>query len=357
METTIVEVKHAPLNLPLTEPFTIATGEQQLAQNVLVSVKLQNGITGLGEAAPFPAVSGETQHSTLASLEKLKPLLLNKDVENWETISAEMRRTDFLGAAARCALEMAMLDALTQHRNIPLYQFFGNACTPLHTDMTITAAPEKNLSKLARSIYNSGIQIIKIKTVGKDIDLDVQRVRTIREAVPQAKLLVDGNGGYSFRDALLFLERLEALNLKLILFEQPLPREDWNGMAELAKFSPVPLCADEAVRALEDVQRIVDLQMAQVINIKLMKCGVSESLKMIALAKQNGLKLMIGGMVESILAMTFSAHLAYGTGSFEYVDLDTPQFIASHPFVGGFAQQGDLLHLPEVPGLGVRLKL
>ena len=88
-----------------------------------------------------------------------------------------------------------------------------------------------------------------------------------------------------------------------------------------------------------------------------MKCGISESLKMIALAKKGSVKLMIGGMVESILAMSFSTHLAAGIGGFSFVDLDTPLFIKSHPFTGGFVQEGPKLTLPEnVPGHGVHLE-
>jgi L-Ala-D/L-Glu epimerase len=117
----------------------------------------------------------------------------------------------------------------------------------------------------------------------------------------------------------------------------------------------VPIAADESARSAADVLRLAREGAAHVINIKLMKAGVTEALRMIAIAQAAGLGLMIGGMVESILAMTFSAHLAAGIGGFSFVDLDTPLFVAEHPFAGGFAQSGGALTLGDAPGHGVDL--
>ncbi|AKQ47057.1 mandelate racemase [Rufibacter radiotolerans] len=354
--TQIVSVRFQSLNLPLLEPFAIATGTQHRVENVVVQVQLADGTTGLGEAAPFPAVSGETQESTLAVLQELEKQLLQKNVKNWRTLATQLEELAPQAPAARCGLEMAILDALCKHYQMPLYVFFGGVETQLKTDLTITAGDEAHAAASARSIVERGFSIIKVKTEGVDVDYDVRRLQAIHTAAPAAKLIVDGNCGYDLIRAQDFVNRLAEARIPVILLEQPLPRECWEDVAVLATTCPFPIAADESARSARDVARLAQDRSASVVNIKLMKCGVLEALQMAALAQVHGLGLMIGGMVESILAMTFSAHFAAGIGGFEYIDLDTPLFIAEHPFTGGFQQQGENLALdPDVAGHGVIL--
>jgi L-Ala-D/L-Glu epimerase len=302
-------------------------------------------------------VSGETQEGTLRSLEKLRYYLIGKDVRDWAAIAKQIHDLEAEAPAACCAVEMALLDALTRYNKIPLHVFFGGAGTNLQTDMTITAGDISHASASAKAIVQRGISTIKIKTNGEDVNFDVERVRAIHLAAPSAELIVDGNCGYSFQSALQFIKGLNSLNITPVLFEQPLPREDWAGMSGLVREAGVSIAADESARSAADVQRLVKEKAAHTINIKMMKCGVAEALKMIEVAQAAGLQLMIGGMVESILSMTFSAHLAAGNGKFKFVDLDTPMFIKEHPFQGGFSQSGGNLKLDRAEaGHGVRLK-
>jgi L-alanine-DL-glutamate epimerase-like enolase superfamily enzyme len=108
------------------------------------------------------------------------------------------------------------------------------------------------------------------------------------------------------------------------------------------------VAADESAIDVADVLRIARTGAAQVVNIKLMKRGIVEALDMVAVCRANHLQLMIGGMVESILAMTTSACFAAGLGGFSYVDLDTPMFMAENPFSGGFIQQGCTLDVQHI---------
>ncbi|MBC3539499.1 dipeptide epimerase [Rufibacter sediminis] len=354
--TKIASVRYQPLNLPLIEPFAIATGTQYQVENVVVQITLEDGTIGLGEAAPFPAVSGETQQSTLAVLGELEKHLLQKDVKSWRTLAQELKQLAPQAPSARCGLEMAILDALCKHYQMPLYVFFGGVQTQLKTDLTITAGDEAHAAASARSIVERGFSIIKVKTEGVDVDYDLRRLQAIHNAAPGAKLIVDGNCGYDLVRAQDFVNRAAEAGIPVILLEQPLPRESWEDLAVLATTCPFPIAADESARSAADVARLAQNQSASVVNIKLMKCGVLEALQMTALAQVYGLGLMIGGMVESILAMTFSAHFAAGIGGFDFIDLDTPLFIAEHPFTGGFRQQGENLSLdPETAGHSVTL--
>jgi L-alanine-DL-glutamate epimerase-like enolase superfamily enzyme len=357
IDSLIQSISISPLDLPLTEPFSIATGKQDEVKNVLIQVYLTNGIVGLGEAAPFPAVNGETQEGAISCLEKIKGDLVGKDIRSWKKILENHSNSFFHHHSALCGLQMALADAVSRYYEIPLSVLFGGSSDTLKTDMTITASDVEHAEYSAKAILNRGINTIKIKTTGQNIELDFERVKAIKNAAPSADLIIDGNCGYTLRSAIELIDRLEKENISLLFLEQPLPREQWKEMAILAKESSTKIAADESARDAKDVLRIVNDRSAHVINIKLMKCGLFEAQRMVEIAKAAGLELMIGGMVETILSMSFSAHFAAGAGGFHYADLDTPLFIKSHPFTGGFVLKGDIIKLDlDCPGHGVHLK-
>lgn len=345
--TTITNLRFRPLDVPLIEPFAIATGAQAWAQNVLVELELADGTRGYGEAAPFPAVTGETQESTLAALESLRPLVVGREVRAWRVLAAALRAADPAAAAARCALETATLDALTRQAQMPLWAFFGGAGTTLETDMTITAGSVEHAATSARTIAARGIRTIKIK-IGGDPALDLERIAAVHAAVPDAPLLLDGNCGYAAEGALQLLQQLHAAAIPVTLFEQPVTRHDIAGLAQVAQMGGVPVAADESVTTAADALRVAQERAAQVVNIKLMKAGIVEGLAIAAICQAAGIGLMIGGMVETSLAMNTSAHFAAGLGGFSFVDLDTPMFMAEQPFAGGWQQQGGRLSLAHI---------
>ncbi len=347
--TTISGIRFGALDVPLIEPFAIATGAQPTAQNVLVELLLADGTRGYGEAAPFPAVTGETQASTLEALAALRPLLVGQDVQQWRRLAAELKESGQPAAAARCAVETALLDALTKRAGLPLWAFFGGASTDLETDMTITAGSVAHAARSARAIAARGITTIKIK-IGGEQSMDVARIAAVHEAVPAAPLILDGNCGYDAASALGLLAELRAQAIPVALFEQPVTRYDLPGLARVTNEGTVLVAADESVTTAEDALRVAQARAAHVVNIKLMKAGVVEGLTIAAICRAAGIGLMIGGMVESLLAMNMSAHFAAGLGGFRFVDLDTPMFMAEQPLRGGWQQAGGRLSIAHVTG-------
>jgi L-alanine-DL-glutamate epimerase-like enolase superfamily enzyme len=258
--------------------------------------------------------------------------------------------------AARCALEVALLDALGRHFAVPLWSFFGGAGTEVHTDMTITAGDRVQAVAAARAIVARGIGSIKVKIGTHGPLADAERLHAVHRAAPQAKLTADANGGYSPAQAIQFLEKVQELKVPLDLFEQPVHPDEWLDLVRNKPPSPVIICADESARSASDVLTLIRSHALEAVNIKPMKTGVVESLDIWSLARAAGIELMIGGMIESPLAMSFSAHLAAGLGGFSYVDLDTPMFMKEHPFTGGFQQSGSLLSVAHVEsGHGVSM--
>ncbi len=348
MATTIRALTVTPLDIPLRQPFGIAGGAQAIAHNLLVTVELNNGIRGYGEAAPFPAFNGETQAGAQAAIESVSAAIAGADAREWRAIAALLRERIPHAGAARCAIETAVLDALGRHYQMPLRVLFGGVSQTLETDMTITTGTVEEAALATLDILKRGIRQIKVKIGGSDLPHDLARITAIHALAPDAPLILDGNGGYT---ADTMLELLGALRLQHIvpaLVEQPVPPNDWAGMRQLAQWGGVLIAADETAASAADVLRIAHERAAHVVNIKLMKTGVVEALDIAAIARSAGLGLMIGGMVESILAMTMSAHVAAGLGGFRFVDLDTPLFMAENPFMGGFDLRGGIIDLSHI---------
>ncbi len=346
--TTIVTLSAETLDIPLRTPFGIATGTQDIAHNILVMVELADGTRGYGEAAPFAVVNGETQESAMLALLAIRSGIEGADVREWRRIALWLEEHITRAASARCAVETAMLDALTRQAGMPLWAFFGGASTQLETDMTITTGTVDQATTAAQDILARGIQMIKLKVGSGDPALDLARVAAVHAVAPVAPLILDGNGGFTADTALELLSQLQTQGIRPVLFEQPVPQQDWDGLYQVARGGGIPVAADESVQNLVDVLRVTQTQTAQVVNIKLMKCGIVTALDIAAICRSMQIGLMIGGMVESILAMTTSACFAAGLGGFTYVDLDTPLFLAENPFVGGFVQRGATLDLTQI---------
>ncbi len=346
----IRSVEVTPLDIPLFEPFGISGGAQAAANNVLVSVELADGTRGYGEAAPLPAYNGETQAQALRVLEGARHWLTGYLVRDWRWLAGEFRGRGGAGCgSAQCAFEMALLDALTRREGQPLWKFFGGAGTGLETDMTVTTGTAAEAAEAARDIRARGIRMIKVKVGGKlGPAHDLERIYAIHDVAPDSPLILDGNAGVSRAAASELIRGLKARNITPALLEQWLAKDDLAGARALVAESGWLVAADESVTTADDARAVVKERAAGAINIKLMKGGLATALDIAAVAKSANLQLMIGGNVESILAMTVSACFAAGQGGFDFADLDTPFFLASNPFDGGYAVAGGQLSVAHI---------
>lgn len=354
--TTIRSVIVEPLTIPLLEPFTIATGSVSSARNVLITLTLQDGSVGYGECAPFPPSTGESQETALAAAQGCVDLLTGRDAARWRELSALIHSLYYAQATVCTGFEMALLDALTRSYGIPLYVFFGGASSAVETDLSIPLVTPEHGYDLAQSAVRQGIRSIKIK-VGGDVREDVARVEAIREGAPGVGLTLDANQGYTPNQALLCLEALDERDIRPLLLEQPVHKDDYDGLRYVTEHTTVPVAADESAASAAAVARLLKMGAVNTINIKLMKAGILAALDIAALCRSMHASLMIGAMMESRLAIAASAHLAAGLGGFSYIDLDTPMLLAEDPFVGGYAQRGGIYDLSGVTsGLGIERK-
>jgi L-alanine-DL-glutamate epimerase-like enolase superfamily enzyme len=348
--TTIAAVRAEALDIPLLAPFGISRGALESAANVLLTVELADGTAGHGEAAPFPAYNGETQAGALGGLSRAAQWLPERDARDWRALGLEFRaESGPSSGSAQCALETALLDAVTRSEGLSLWRHFGGSGTELETDMTVTTGTAAEAGEAARRIRERGIRLIKAKVGGAGgAKADLERIGAIREAAPEAPLILDGNAGLSRGHARDLAAGLKARGIAPALLEQWLPKDDLVGLRDLGGETGWLVAADESVTTAAEARTVIRARAAQVFNIKLMKAGIGEALEIAALARAAGIRLMIGGNVESILAMTASACFAAGLGGFDYADLDTPLFLAENPFQGGFALDGGRVSVAHI---------
>lgn len=346
-ETRIEALDAFPLNVPLLRPFVIASGRLDRVQNVAVRVRLAGGAIGWGEVPSLRPVTVEDQPAALAAVRDAGEWLPGRDASAWRSLAAELEDRIPQFAAVRAGIEMAVLDALTRALCVPLYVVFGGAGSSVVTDITIPICEPQEAQALAAGYRERGFTTVKTK-VGLDVDADVARLLAIRAGHPGCALVLDANEGYSADEALRALAEMRAAGVEPALFEQPVARDDWEGLGRVTREGGVPVAADESCRSSADALRIAREGLAGVLNIKLAKCGVVGALEIAAVARAAGLGLMIGGMVETRLAMGFGAHFAAGHGGFEWIDLDTPLLMAEDPVRGGYTVEGPHYELSGV---------
>lgn len=347
---TVAAVEARALDLQLHVPFGIAGGVQAAANNVLVKVTLSDGQVGFGEAAPLPVYNGETQTQVLGVFAVAGHAVVGCDSADWRTVASAFRERGGAGCgSAQAGFEIALLDALTRRRGEPLWRFFGGEGTELETDMTVTTGSPAEAAAAARDIVRRGMRVIKVKVGGSPgPSHDLARIAAIHEIAPDAPLLLDGNAGLTRTTASQLVAGLKACGIVPALLEQWLPKEDLAGLAALGAETGWTICADESVVTPMDALRLAHAGAAQVLNLKLMKAGVAAALDIAAIAKETGLGLMIGGNVESMLAMSAAACFAAGLGGFVHADLDTPLFLAENPFLGGFTLEGGCISVAGI---------
>lgn len=351
--TKIKNIDIQAVNIPLEEPFKISIGTKYSIENALITITLENGIEGYGEAAPLEPINGENQATVLATLNTCKKFLTGMDVSEYIKISGYLKSVFWAQVTARCAIEMALLDAYTKSLNLPLYKFLGGAAEKIETDYTIDIVPPAEARINAGKLSGKGYRVIKTK-VGKNLSDDIDRILAIREGAPGCAVTLDANQGFSPCEAVYFLEELEKQDIRPLLFEQPVVKHDLAGMKFVKEHTSVPIAADESVFTSYDALNIVRTGCADVINVKIMKSGIIEALDIITIARSANIKLMIGCMLETRLGLGCSVHIAAGTGSFSYIDLDPHTDPALEPFTGGPVFKDPFYSLAGLsPGIGV----
>ncbi|HJQ20010.1 MAG TPA: dipeptide epimerase [Gemmatimonadaceae bacterium] len=330
-------------------PFAIARSSETAYDRVRVRLVDDAGIEGWGEAAPnkFYAESADTVEAALIPLAAM--VERGTSIDSLRVIDSleEQMRTSVRGAAsARSAVSAAAHDLLGKKLGKPLFELLG--LEPMHAPpSSFTIVITHDETELIRRVEDARrYPILKVK-LGSDRDDWI--VKTVRRAAPGKLLRADANTAWTL-DRARSMTRLLADN-GFELVEQPLARDDIDGLRALTRESPIPVIADESCLTATDIPALDGA--VNGINIKLSKCGgLAEAARMAHEARRREMRVMLGCMVESSLGITAMAHLAPLAN---YADLDGAALLRDDPFVGATIDDG-LIRLPATPGLGVRLR-
>jgi len=326
--------------LMLRHTWTIARNSSDYKDNVFVRLE-RDGVVGWGEAAPNVRY-GESAEKTIAALKQARGLFASSD---WFGYVGMRRRWESVITNQSCAcaaLDMALLDWVGRKLEVPLYRLFGldKDKTPITTFSIGIDRPQVVRRKVEEAAQ---FPVLKIK-VGRENDKEI--LSAVRDVTDQP-LRVDANEGW--RDKHVALEKIRWLQgLGVELIEQPLPAAMLAETAWLRDRVDIPVIADEAVKTTADIPKLA--RAYDGINIKLMKAGgIQEALEMIHVARALGMKVMLGCMIASSVAISAAAQLS---PLVDYADLDGHLLISNDPFVGVTAGRGKLT-LSDKPGLGV----
>ena len=353
----ITRIELHKLSVPLKEPFIISLGPIYSADNVVVVVHTETGITGWGECSPFMSINGESADTALVVAKYFEKIWLGKDALQIEERINELDSVIYGNNSIKSAFDMALYDIAAQVAGQPLYQYLGGSKNKtIETDYTVSVGDATKMAADALKIKQAGFPVIKVK-IGKGGANDVERIKAIREAVGyEIPLRVDANQGWGFEEAITTLKALEPFNIQHC--EEPLPRWAFMQLPEIRRQSPVRIMSDETCCDHNDVQRLIDLKACDLINIKLGKSGgIFKALKMIRLAQTHNIKIQIGAFLESRIAMTAFAHLALSSDQIIYFDFDTALMFSKDPVEGGIVyKENGVIEVPDEPGIGARLK-
>lgn len=338
------------LTIPM-EPFVIATETSYYTQNIFIRVHTDSGVVGMGECSAFPMLVGETQNTCFEVAKDLARIMKDKD-----PLDIAARMDDFdqyiaFNSTVKSAFDIAFHDLAAKAAGVPLYVFLGGKKKEIQTDLTIGIDTPQSMASTAIEFVKNGVKTIKIK-LGKKYKEDVERVRLIREAVgPDIQLRTDANQGWSYDEALYALTNIAPFDIQFC--EQPM--RHWNDhlLPQLKKQSPVKIMADESVFDHHDAIRLMEADACDYINIKLAKSGgILEAIKIADAAAERNIPCMLGGMIESRLALTAKVHLAMSHDNIRFYDLDT--CLLGHkldPVTGGAQYRNYFLELPDGPGI------
>ena len=343
------------VDMPLAEPYTIAYETVASASNILLQLDTGRYV-GWGCAAPDLPVTGESPEGTLAVLEgEVAAALTGQDPLRPAALIDRVAPLLAGRPSALAAVDMALWDVVGQTAGLPLWRLFGGFRARIRTSVTVGILPVDETVARSRDFTAQGFRCLKLKG-GADPLADAERVLKVREAVGAGvELRFDANQGFTVEETLAFVDAVRPARLELI--EQPTPRDALDQLGRVTAAASLPIMADESLMSLRDAFRLARRDLADMVNVKLMKVGgLHQALKIDAVAQAAGLEVMVGCMDEAALGIAAGLAYALARRNVHYADLDGHLDLRDDPTAGTVTLEDGWLVASERPGLGVRLE-
>ena len=352
----ITGVRLGKISVPLRVPFKTALRSVSSVEDVIVEVYTDTGAVGYGEAPPTGAITGDTTGAILGALQDhIIKTVVGRDVDEFEDLMQALNKCIVGNTSAKAAMDMALWDLYGQLYRIPVYKLMGGSRKEIITDITISVNDPEEMARDAVDAVRRGYDTLKIK-VGAHPELDVARLTAVRQAIGNdTRIRIDANQGWEPKQAVRLLNQMQEKGLDIEFVEQPVKAHDIDGLKYVTERSYVPVLADESVFSPEDAVRIMQTGAADLVNIKLMKCGgLYNALKIVSAAEVYGVECMIGCMLEAKISVNAAVHLACAKKIITKIDLDGPVLCSEDPILGGAVFDEQRITVSDEPGLGIR---
>jgi muconate cycloisomerase len=357
---TITEIRTILVDIPTRRPHAMSFGTVTLQNLVVVRLRTDAGLEGLGEAAipGGPTWSEESAETVQAVIERyLAPVLVGQDPGQVERLVREMDRAAKGNAFAKAALEFACFDLLGRALGVPVSQLLGGVVRdriPCSWSLA-TGDVEQEIAE-ARARADQGGLLFKVKVGVQPAAEDLGRLERIAAALPPPiRLRVDANQGWDEPTTLRVLPRLQAMGIDLL--EQPVPRWNAAAMARITAASPVPIMADESVSTIHECLEAARQHLAHVFSLKLTKLGgLWRAKQAAAIAEAAGIPCYVGNMIETGIGTAAYAHFGASTPVVtQGCELFGPLLLADDLTREGIRYRDGHVLVPDGPGLGVTL--
>jgi L-Ala-D/L-Glu epimerase len=352
----IKKISVGEAKVALKNPFKTALRTVNEVHSLVLIIETDTGLKGFGEAPATAVITGDLIDSMRAGLDLIAPQLMGLSLHDFNATLLKLHRSLIHHNSLKAAIEMALFDLRAQAMQVPLYQLLGGGQPQLRTDITISLNDSPTMVNDCLAAVKQGFDALKIKLGGADWKVDVERVLAISKAVgPHIALCLDANQAWLPKQAVQILRQIEAANVAITFVEQPVKANDLAGLKYVTDHTLTPVLADEAVFSANDAAHILQIQAADIINIKLMKtAGISQAVEVANLTRRANRYCMIGCMLEGAISVTAAAHFAVAHKDvIRYIDLDGPLLCASSAITGGLNMDGSIITLSDAPGLGI----
>jgi len=339
-----------PIGIDRNEVFKISTGSSLTAENVIVKIEAED-VVGWGNASAN-SVTDETIESILKALKNFRARIEGEEVDiedNWEVWNKKFPKDP----SALAGLDIALFDAKGKIENKSVLDFFEGKNEGILTDRTIGHMTKSETVEHAKEFVDKGFRALKIK-IGLGLMEDVKRVRAVREEVGEdIDIWVDANQAFTPEESITLCQKLEESDIKFV--EQPVRVDDLEGLKKVTQETDIPIMADETIKGPDMAKKICEEEIADMINIKLAKCGgLTGGRKIVDIMEEYDVDGMVGCMGETSVSIAAGAHLFNSTSNLKYADLDS-HFMLSDNIASGLEFTEGKLWPSKKPGLGMKV--
>jgi L-Ala-D/L-Glu epimerase len=341
---SIRSIRFYEITKPLRITFSTSLGRKNVIESVIVRVALKDGSYGTGECPTSFILKDETTSAIKGILGEVSPEFLDMPIDDYAYKIRQIRGRYPNNPMTVSGLEVALFRAWLNAKHIPEHNHPGGNETRIETDITIPYSTDHGiLTKWLGYTTRKGFSTYKLKVSG-NIEEDINLISLVHQTLGNNRegfiLRLDCNQGYTEKTFMKMLHLIEHRGYNIQLFEQPLPKSDHRGLKEIKKYSTAPIILDETIFTAEDMRKAIEENLCDGVNIKIAKSGIAESGKIYKIAKENGLKLMIGCMTETMIGLSAGIFFALAAGGFDYIDLDSIYFLHHKNRYGGITING-----------------